>query len=163
VQTKLTIGRVARQAGVGIETIRFYERQGLVVEPPRGESGYRHYPASVVPRLLFIKQAKELGFTLKEIKELLSLRVEPSVTCADVKRRAEAKIAEIEAKIRALKQIKRALARVTEACRGSGPIDDCPILKALGSKGITEANGFRAAAVSRTKSRSNVPVRDVSR
>ena len=96
----LTIGLVARQASVGVETVRFYERQGLIEEPPRRLSGYREYGDDVVPRLGFIRRAKNLGFTLKEIKELLSLRRDPSTPVADVRRRAEAKIADIETKIR---------------------------------------------------------------
>ena len=92
----MTIGLVARRAGVGVETVRFYERQGLIEEPPRRPSGYREYDDEVVSRLGFIRRAKELGFTLKEIKELLSLRRDPSTPAADVKRRAEAKIADIE-------------------------------------------------------------------
>src|SRR5919199_5139981 len=92
----LTIGQIARRAGVGVETVRFYERQGLLEEPARKESGYRQYPEDVVARLRFIKRAKELGFSLKEIKELLALRVDPATTCAEVKARAQAKVADIE-------------------------------------------------------------------
>src|SRR5438034_3575150 len=95
----LTIGEVARRAAVGIETVRFHERQGLLEEPARKESGYRQYPEDVVARLRFIKRAKELGFSLKEIKDLLALRVDPKTTCAEVKGRAEAKIADVEEKI----------------------------------------------------------------
>ena len=98
----LTIGQVARRAGVGIETVRFYERRGLIKDPPRTAAGCRQYPADVVLRLRFVKRAKELGFSLKEIAELLSLRLKPEKTCGDVKRRAEAKIADIGEKIRAL-------------------------------------------------------------
>ena len=89
----LTIGQVARRAGVGIETVRFYERRGLTKDPPRTDAGYRQYPADVVLRLRFVKRAKELGFSLKEIAELLSLRLKPEKTCGDVKRRAKAKTA----------------------------------------------------------------------
>jgi MerR family mercuric resistance operon transcriptional regulator len=132
----LTIGQVARSAGVGVETVRFYERQGLLQEPARKESGYRQYPEDVVARLRFIKRAKELGFSLKEIKELLALRVDPATTCAEVKRRAEAKIADVEEKIQALQRIKKALVRLTAVCRGRGPTSECPILDALdGEKG----------------------------
>ncbi len=77
----LTIGKVASRAGIGIETIRFYEREGLIAEPPRRESGYRQYPEVAVSRLRFIRHAKELGFSLKEIKELFALRVDPETTC----------------------------------------------------------------------------------
>jgi MerR family mercuric resistance operon transcriptional regulator len=127
----LTIGQVARQAGVGVETVRFYERQGLLHEPPRRESGYRQYPEDVVARLRFIKRAKELGFSLKEIKELLALRVDPETTCREVKAQAEAKIADIEGKIQTLQRMKKALKKLTAACSGRGPTSECPILEAL--------------------------------
>ena len=127
----LTIGLVARNAGVGVETVRFYERQGLIEEPPRRPSGYREYDDEVVSRLGFIRRAKELGFTLKEIKELLSLRRDPSTPAADVKRRAEAKIADIETKIRALLKMRKALDKLTSACRGHATSAKCPLLHAL--------------------------------
>ncbi|MFQ6098934.1 MAG: heavy metal-responsive transcriptional regulator [Armatimonadota bacterium] len=127
----LTIGKVARRSGVGVETIRFYEREGLIPEPPRRESGYRQYPEETIKRIRFIRRAKELGFSLGEIKELLSLRVAPSTRCEDIRRRAEAKIADIEAKIRALETMKDALARLSAACVGTGPVSECPILEFL--------------------------------
>lgn len=127
----LTIGQVAKNAGVGIETVRFYERQGLISEPPRKESGYRQYPEDVVARLRFIHRAKELGFSLKEIKELLALRLDPATTCAEVKSRATAKIADIEAKIETLQRMKKALVKLTKSCSGRGPTSECPILDAL--------------------------------
>lgn len=127
----LTIGLVARRAGVGVETVRFYERQGLIEEPPRRLSGYREYDDEVVARLGFIRRAKELGFTLKEIKELLSLRRDPSTPAGDVKRRAEAKIADIETKMRTLQKMKKALGKLTSACCGSTTTAECPLLHAL--------------------------------
>jgi MerR family mercuric resistance operon transcriptional regulator len=127
----LTIGQVARQAQVGVETVRFYERQGLLEEPNRRESGYREYPEAVVSRLRFIKRAKELGFSLKEIKELLALRVDPETTCREVKEQAKGKIADIEAKIESLTRMKEALVKLTAVCRGRGPTSECPILDAL--------------------------------
>lgn len=130
----LTIGQVAREAGVGIETVRFYERQGLIEAPTRRASGYRQFNESVVDRLQFIREAKELGFTLGEIKELLSLKLDPSSSCAEVKGRAEAKIADIEEKTRTLQRMKRALAKLTKACSGDGPTSECPILEALEPK-----------------------------
>jgi MerR family mercuric resistance operon transcriptional regulator len=130
----LTIGQVARQAGVGVETVRFYERQGLLQEPARRESGYRQYTEDAVARLRFIRRAKELGFSLKEIKELLALRVDPSTTCREVKEQAAAKIADIEAKISSLVRMKEALGKLATACRGRGPTSECPILDALDSE-----------------------------
>src|SRR3989338_7084100 len=104
-----TIGKVAGLTGVGIETLRFYEREGLIPEPPRRGSGYREYPPVIVDRIHFIKRAKDLGFTLAEIRELLSLSVGPKSTCADVKKKAEEKITEVEVKIADLKRIQKAL------------------------------------------------------
>ena len=100
----LTIGKVAKRVGIGIETVRFYERQGLIEAPPRRPSGYREYPVEVVHRIQFIRRAKELGFTLKEIGELLDLRMSEDSSCCDVKRRTLAKIVDTEAKITALKK-----------------------------------------------------------
>ncbi len=127
----LTIGEVAKRSGIGLETVRFYERKGLIEEPPRTDSGYRQYPAAVVARLRFIKRAKELGFSLKEILELLSLRVDSDTTCADVKKRADLKILDIEQKISILREMKRALTKLVVLCAESGPTSDCPILEAL--------------------------------
>ena len=126
-----TIGQVAERSGIGIETVRFYERKGLIAEPPRTDSGYRQYPEDVVVRLRFIRRAKELGFALKEILELLSLRVNPDTTCADVRKQAEFKISDVEERIRALRRIKTALTRLAASCVGTGPASECPILEAL--------------------------------
>lgn len=132
----LSIGQLARTARVNVETIRYYERRGLIPEPPRRESGYRQYSEDAVSRIQFIKRAKELGFSLKEISELLSLRVDPDTTCGDVKRRAEVKIAEVDEKIRALQKIKKALTKLAALCRGSGPTSECPIMEALNSEDL---------------------------
>ncbi len=127
----LKTGEVAKQTGVNVETLRFYEREGLLVEPPRRASGYREYPPDTVQRIRFIQRAKELGFTLREIKGLLELRVDPETTCTEVKEQAAEKIADVKQKISDLKKIERALNKLMNTCRGSGPIDDCPILKHL--------------------------------
>jgi MerR family mercuric resistance operon transcriptional regulator len=128
----LTIGQVAQRAGMGIETVRFYEREGLLNRPARSpSSGYRLYEEDVIARLLFILRAKELGFTLTEIKELLSLRVDPGTCCEDVKARAEVKIADIEEKIGTLQRMRKALRRLTRECGETGGGPDCPILDAL--------------------------------
>ena len=127
----LTIGQIARQAGVGVETVRFYERQGLLAGPARTASGYRQYTEDVVDRLRFIRRAKELGFTLKEIAELLALRLDPETSCGEVRGRAKAKIDDIEAKIRDLQRMRQALDKLVASCRGRGPISACPILDAL--------------------------------
>src|SRR6516165_3864629 len=127
----LTIGQVAKRAGIGVETVRFYEREGLLEEPRRRPSGYRQFDEGIVARMRFIRRAKELGFTLHEIKELLSLKLDPSTTCSDVKKRAEAKIADIEAKIDSLARMRQALVKLTKACKGQGTTSACPILDAL--------------------------------
>jgi len=127
----LTIGKVARGAGLRIDTVRYYEREGLLNKPARTASGYRNYSPEAVARLRFICQAKELGFSLNEIKELLSLRVAPGKSCADVKARAKAKIADIEQRVTQLNRMKRALAKLATACSGSGPTSECPILDAI--------------------------------
>jgi MerR family mercuric resistance operon transcriptional regulator len=129
-----TIGQLARRARVNIETVRYYERRGLMPEPPRRESGYRQYSQTDIARIQFIKRAKELGFSLKEILALLSLRVDPHTTCGDVKRRAEVKIADIDQKIKDLQRMRMALATLAAACKGEGPSSACPILEALNSK-----------------------------
>ncbi len=127
----MKIGEVAKAADIGIDAIRFYERQGLIPEPARRPSGYREYSQDVVLSLRFIKRAKELGFSLKEISELLSLERNPKATAGDVKRRAEQKLADLEDKIRALQGMRRALRKVAEECRGRGPTSECSILRSL--------------------------------
>lgn len=129
--TTLTIGKVANQAGVGVETVRFYEREGLIDEPPRRASGYRQYEPEVVRRIRFIRHAKELGFTLREIKELLELRVEPDGQCCGVLELAEAKIADIDERLRKLRKMRRTLASLTRDCQRNRSTDECPILKAI--------------------------------
>jgi MerR family transcriptional regulator, copper efflux regulator len=127
----LSIGQVARRAGVGVETVRFYEREGELSEPPRRSSGYRQYPEQVVSRLHFIKRAQKLGFSLKEISELLLLRVDAQTSCEEVKQRTEAKIAEVEHKLVELQRMRQALLQVHSLCTGQGPTGRCPMLEAL--------------------------------
>ena len=129
-----TIGQLAKKARVNVETVRYYERRGLIPEPPRRRSGYRQYSRDDVARIRFIKRAKELGFSLKEISELLSLRADPQTTCGDVKGQAEAKIADIEGKVRALQRMKEALKKLAASCGGYGPTSECPILEALDAR-----------------------------
>ena len=130
----LTIGKLAKHTGFGIETIRFYERRGLIEDPARRPSGYRDYPPSVVKRLQFIQRAKELGFSLSEIGDLLSLRVDEDRTCSDVLDVANAKITEIERKIAELAKMRNALSSLASACTGEGPTGACPFLEALESE-----------------------------
>ena len=142
VMEALTIGQVAKRAGVGVETIRFYEREGLIAEPERRpSSGYRQYPPQAVRRVLFIRHAKDLGFTLKEIQELLQLRVDPNSTCGDVRKRTRDKVADIEERIASLEQMKVALNRLAKKCRGRGPTTECPILDELDREEDDHAKG----------------------
>jgi Hg(II)-responsive transcriptional regulator len=127
----LSIGQVARRAGVGVETIRFYEREGLLEEPPRRASGYRQYSEQVVKRIHFIKRAQQLGFSLKEITELLLLRVDEHTSCEEVKQHTEAKIAEVERKVVELQRMQQALLQVAALCTGEGSATACPMLDAL--------------------------------
>ena len=127
----LTTGQLAKQAQVNIETVRYYERRGLIPEPPRRESGYRKYPQNTVIRIQFIKRARELGFSLKEIHELLSLRLDPDTPAIVIRRKAEAKVKDIEEKIKTLQNMKHTLLKLIGQCDGHGSVDDCPIIEAL--------------------------------
>jgi MerR family copper efflux transcriptional regulator len=134
----LSIGQVARRAGVGVETVRFYEREGLLEEPPRRASGYRQYSEQVVARLHFIKRAQQLGFSLKEISELLRLGVDAQTSYDEVKGRTEAKLAEVERKMVELQRMRQALLQVASQCRGPGPNSRCPMLDAFNQQEMLE-------------------------
>jgi len=127
----LTIGQVAKAAGVGVETVRFYERQGLIEQPPRPREGFRRYPPETVEALRFIRRAKELGFTLPEIGELLGFCWHEAVDCATVRKRAETKIADIEGRMAALARMRDALGTLVAACRERGHVGQCPLLETL--------------------------------
>ncbi len=127
----LTIGRLARAVGINLETVRFYERQGLLPKPPRSASGYRLFPAEASRRLKFIKRAQELGFSLCEIRELLALRLSPRTTSAEICKRTEAKIADIEGKIKSLDSMRKTLVKLARSCGGCAPLSKCPILESL--------------------------------
>ena len=120
--------QLAERSGVNLQTIRYYQEIGLLPEPPRSAAGYRRFPPDMVRRIRFIKRAQELGFALAEVRELLALQVQTGATCADVRRRANAKIGDIEAKIRDLRWMKSALERLAASCSGDGPVGHCPIL-----------------------------------
>jgi MerR family transcriptional regulator, copper efflux regulator len=137
----MTIGQLARDAGVNVETVRFYERKGLIAQPSRPEAGYRRYDPQTSRRIRFIREAQELGFSLTEINQLLALRVDPNMSCADVKSAAEAKIQSIDEKIAALKTMRKALVVITNTCSGEGPTTDCPILDALDDRAATKKKG----------------------
>jgi MerR family transcriptional regulator, copper efflux regulator len=128
----LTISKAARQAGVGIETVRFYERQGLIEQPPKPlGSGVRTYSPDMVARIRFIKEAQQIGFSLREIRELLTLRADPSADCSDVREQAVTKLEGVRRKIEQLQQIGAALETLIAACPGRGGLQACSIMDAL--------------------------------
>ena len=128
----LRTAEVAEQAGVNVETLRFYERKGILPEPPRRASGYREYPPETVERVRFIKRAQELGFSLKEVQDLLELRQATRAKAGRVRKVAEAKLEEIEHKIRDLEAMKQSLTELLCACDGQKTIASCPIIESLG-------------------------------
>ena len=127
----LTVGKLAKEANLNIETIRYYERIELLPYAKRNSSGYRFYTDEDIKRLHFITLAKRHGFSLKEIKELLELRVDPNTTCTDVRGKAQEKVKTINEKIAELQQMKKALSVLICTCQGSEPSSECPILEAF--------------------------------
>ena len=147
----MKIGSLARRAGVGVETIRFYERKRLIEQPPKpNEGGFRVYPNEAVQRIRFIRQAQGLGFSLKEIDELLSLRADPGADCADVQEQAVAKLGEVDFKIARLQEIRGALGALIEACPRRGPLGACSIMEALAGR----EDGEKPSRTIKTKERS---------
>ena len=134
----LKIGEVAERGGVNLQTIRYYEREKLLPEPPRLASGYRVYPDHTVKRVRFIKRAQEIGFTLAEIRELLAIRIDADRDSSEIRALAQAKINDIEEKIRTLQQMKQALERMTQRCPGCGPANECPILESIDSDQVLQ-------------------------
>ena len=134
----MTIGRLAKHAGVNIDTIRYYERNGLLPAPSRRVSGYREYGAADIARLRFIRRAKELGFALREIGELLSLTANRHDDMRGVKRKAEERLAQVERKIEELKRVRRGLRKLIAACPGHGELARCPIVTALSGETIDD-------------------------
>jgi MerR family copper efflux transcriptional regulator len=133
----MTIGKLAERAGVNIDTIRYYERNGLLPRPARRDSGYREYGRDDIERLRFIRRSKELGFTLAEIAELLSLSGDRGNDMRGVKRRAEQRLAQVEHKIKELQRVRRGLKRLIAACPGHGELRGCPIMAALSGEDRT--------------------------
>ena len=128
----MRIGEVAAEAGVGIQTLRYYERRGLLPAPKRQISGYRRYDSDVIQRVRFIRRAQDLGFTLQEIADLLTLWSDSGQCCSIVERRATDTLGRIEGKIRDLEQMRGALVNYVTACRDRQSFDSCPLLAALG-------------------------------
>lgn len=129
--SSLTIGAVAKRVGVAIDTIRFYEREGLLPEPERRASGYRSYDESAVAQLRFIRRAKQLGFTLEEIRELLALSADRQRGVKAVKKRAQQRLLAIDQRIAEWQRVRDGLAQLVESCPGHGSPEHCPILRAL--------------------------------
>jgi Cu(I)-responsive transcriptional regulator len=127
----LNIGQVAKQTGVTVEAIRFYEKQNLIATPQRSQSGYRQYPLETIKRVRFIQHAKDAGFTLRDVGELLALRREPGTSCTDIKLCTLKKIEEVDKKISDLNKIRDALSRMIMKCSGRGALSECPILEEL--------------------------------
>lgn len=130
----LTTGSLAKRGGVNLETIRYYEREGLMLPPRRKASGHRAYAPSDLKRLRFIKGAKDLGFSLGEIKKILALRLDPEQPCANVIRQIEVKAEEVKKKIVHLRVMLRTLNRLKSSCEGDCPVRACPILENLDSE-----------------------------
>jgi Hg(II)-responsive transcriptional regulator len=129
-----TIGKLAREAGVGVETIRFYQRRGLLATPPNGGAGYRVYSPETVVRINFIRRAQQLGFTLHEITELMQLEEDQSAPCSGLRARATAKLTTVRDKITDLMRMEDALEHLLQACDGDRQIRDCPIMDCLQSR-----------------------------
>ena len=127
----LSTGELARRIEVNIETVRYYERRGLMPEPPRSGAGHRQYDRQHLRRLYFIRRAQALGFTLAEIETLLSLRAEPNAPNAKVKRQTKEKLDETRRRIRDLESIRDTLEELYAACDGEGTTSECPILDAI--------------------------------
>lgn len=126
-----TISRAASAAGVGVETIRFYEREGLLRQPPRKPGRYRQYDDSTIARIHFIQRAKLLGFTLAEIRELIQLDERDDAECGDLRDRARVKLTAVEQKIADLERMRSALNDLIAACRTSVPLSQCPVMECL--------------------------------
>lgn len=127
----LTIGRVAKAVGVNIQTVRYYERRKLLQPTDRKPSGYRVYGDEALRRLRFIKNAQALGFTLREVNDLLNLQISNIARCGTVQVKAQSKLRQVEAKVRDLRALARALQSLIQACEAGQPTERCPILKGL--------------------------------
>ena len=127
----MKIGEAAQVARVGVETIRFYERRGLIEQPEKPYGGFRTYPSETIDRIRFIRKAQEIGFSLHDISELLTLRVDPVADCAATRGLARAKLEQVNRKIVSLQTMKAALEVLIQNCPGQGAISKCSIIDAL--------------------------------
>lgn len=123
-----TIGQIAQQLGINVETIRFYERRGLIAQPPKPAAGFRQYPQETIDRIGFIRRAQELGFTLKEIAGLLALDDQP---CSQVEELTEQKLREIRGKLDDLRRLEQALSGILSECRSNADKQNCPVIRSL--------------------------------
>jgi len=136
IEKDLTIGSLAKKSGVGVETVKFYERKGLLPKPQKPSSGFRTYSSEYITRIHFIKRAQELGFTLREVQELLKLRVDKKATCGQVMKKTDDKIEEIDLKITDLQSMKKSLKQIRDCCEdGTKTLSECPILDCFTTKG----------------------------
>ncbi|MGH8631295.1 MAG: heavy metal-responsive transcriptional regulator, partial [Burkholderiales bacterium] len=127
----MTIGKLAATAGIGVEKVRFYERKGLIERPARPANGYRAYSKEAIARLAFVREAQELGFTLREIRDLLALRANPAADCAAVRARTASKLAQLENRIAQSERMRATLRDLLSECPGRGELDKCSIVEAL--------------------------------
>lgn len=153
----MRIGEVAAAARVNVQTLRYYERVGLLPEPARRSSGYRDYDTGTVRRVRFIKRAQELGFTLAEVTDLLALREQSETACEQVEVRASAALERIVEKVRDLERMRSALSEYVSSCRRGRPVAECPLLKTL-DRSLEESNAsprtrLRGSTRSRTRQR----------
>jgi len=137
VMERLTIGHLAQLGGVNLETIRYYERRGLIPKPGRTAAGYRQFPPDAARRLRFIKRAQELGFSLDEVRELLALGADPRQNRATIRARAHVKLDDINRKIAALTAMKETLHELVNRCEHCGPTAQCPIVASLDQEATT--------------------------
>ncbi len=133
-EQSVTIGQLAKAAGVNVQTVRYYERIRLIPKPRTRESGYRQYTQQDVSRLRFIRRAQKLGFSLKDIHELLNLRVDRKKGCSEVRQIAESLLGTLSEKIEELQRLASALRSLADQCSGTGPVGDCPILDFIEGK-----------------------------
>ncbi len=137
----MRIGAVARECGISIDTIRYYEREGLLSPPRRRPSGYREYDADALARLRFIRRAKDLGFSLEDIRELLSLSTDREHGVEGVKQRAQRRLALVDERLAQLQRMRDGLQELIANCSGHGPLGECPILRALSGTEPDEETG----------------------
>ena len=130
---KMTIGQLAKKAGINLQTVRYYESLGILPEPERTESGYRQYTENYIEHILFIKNAQELGFSLEEIQKLVNLKNSKEAMGEDVKAIVKVKIKEINEKIQSMEELKGYLSSLNKSCSGNMSTDKCPILQSLRS------------------------------